>query len=58
MMANVRLVAASLKISGDSDTQRAYGGWAKPLWGLVLATEKSHSVNKSQGLLTVRFGGG
>jgi len=32
IMANVRLVAASLKISGDSDTQRAYGREGKPLW--------------------------
>jgi hypothetical protein len=30
IMANVRRVAASLKISGDSDTQRAYGGDGNP----------------------------
>jgi hypothetical protein len=29
MMAKVRRVAASLKISGDSDTQRAYGASGK-----------------------------
>jgi hypothetical protein len=40
MMAKVRRVAASLKISGASDTRKAYGIWGKPPSGLGLALTK------------------